>query len=130
MPDGLQHESRTRKFLIVDDHTAFRRTIRPFLPAGTIVECADGCEAVAACAAERPDWVLMDIEMPGMDGLTATKELKKRFPETQIIIVTNHGEEEFRVAARELGVSGLILKEHLQELVPMIAAGEQRQRPQ
>jgi DNA-binding NarL/FixJ family response regulator len=72
----------------------------------------------------------MDIEMPGMDGLTATKELRKRFPETQIIIVTNHGEEEFRAAARELGVSGLILKEHLQELAPMIAAGEQRQRTQ
>ena len=112
----------------MDDHAAFRRTIRPFLPAGTVVECADGCEAVAACAAERPDWVLMDIEMPGMDGLTATKELKKRFPETQIIIVTNHGEEEFRAAARELGALGLVLKEHLQELMPLIAASEQSHR--
>jgi len=121
MPGGL------RKFLIVDDHAAFRQTIRPFLPNGTVIECDEGRAALEACATEHPDWVLMDIEMPGMDGLTATRELKQRFPNVRIIIVTNHGEEDFRAAAMELGVEGFLRKENLAELRPMIEA-EEKQR--
>ena len=127
MPAGFDHDCGTTKFLIVDDHAGFRQTIRTFLPAGKVIECGDGNAAVAACAAEHPDWVLMDIEMPGLDGLSATRELKKRFPDLQIIIVSNHGEEEFRAAAMELGVTGFLLKDHLQELAPMITAGEKQQ---
>jgi DNA-binding NarL/FixJ family response regulator len=112
------------KYLIVDDHAAFRRTIRAFLPAGIVTECADGREVLDCYAAEHPDWVLMDIEMRGVDGLTATRQLKARFPEARIIIVSNHGEEEFRRAARALGTCGFVHKEHLEQLSPLITANQ------
>ena len=120
MSSGYQGRTGTRKFLIVDDHAAFRQTLRAFLPDSTVLECADGSQALALYAAERPDWVLMDIQMPGLDGLTATRRLKERFPVARIIIVTNHAGEEFRAAAREAGADGFVHKEHLEELPAMI----------
>ena len=112
----------------MDDHAAFRQTIRSFLPAGTVAECADGGAVLASYAAEHPDWVLMDIELPGLDGLAATRQLKQRFPEARVIIVTNHTEEEFRTAALELGACAFLLKENLAELPQMIDAVEGQQR--
>jgi two-component system response regulator DegU len=110
------------KILIVDDHAAFRKMIREFLPASVVTECADGREVLDRYAAEQPDWVLMDIEMGSLDGLTATRELRARFPEARVIIVSNHGEEEFRQAARDLGAAGFVHKAHLEELSPLITA--------
>jgi two-component system, NarL family, response regulator YdfI len=126
MFDGIRSECERRKFLIVDDHAAFRQSIRPFLPAGTVVECGDGSEALAAYAIEHPDWVLMDVEMPGMDGLTAIRELRQQFPDVRIIIITNHGEEDLRAAAMDLGAVGFLLKEHLADLAPIILSGEKQ----
>ena len=128
MSDGSPRESGTEKFLIVDDHAAFRQTIRPFLPKGSVIECGDGNEALDACAAERPDWVLMDIEMPGMDGLTATRELRRRFPDVRVIIITNHGEEDMRKAALELGAFGFVRKEHLEDLEPLLMSQDRAKR--
>jgi len=128
MSDGSQRASGTEKFLIVDDHAAFRQTIRPFLPNGSVIECGDGNQALDACAAERPDWVLMDIEMPGMDGLTATRELKRRFPDVRVIIITNHGEEDMRTAALELGAVGFVRKEHLEDLKPLLMSQDRAKR--
>lgn len=108
------------KYLIVDDHAAFRRTIRAFLPAGVVVECADGDAVLDCYAAEQPDWVLMDIEMCGVDGLKATRLLKEHYPAARVIVVSNHHEEEFRSAALELGTYGFVHKEHLEELSPLI----------
>ncbi len=116
MASGLPVEKGTRKFLIVDDHAGFRRTLRAFLPAGVVTECSDGGEVLACYDAERPDWVLMDIEMAGMDGLTATRLLRQRFPDARVIIVSQHAEEEFQAAARKLGVRGFVRKERLAEL--------------
>ena len=120
MPDKAQSAAARGKFLIVDDHAAFRQTLRAFLPDSTVLECADGLEVLALYTAERPDWVLMDIQMPGLDGLTATRRLKERFPEARIIMVTNHAGEELRAAAREAGADGFVHKEHLEELPAMI----------
>jgi len=66
--------------------------------------------------------VLMDIEMGSLDGLTATRELRARFPEARVIIVSKHGEEEFRQAARDLGAAGFVHKAHLEELSPLITS--------
>lgn len=130
MATGPNVGKEPTKFLIVDDHAAFRQTIRAFLPAGVVAECADGRDVLACYAAEHPDWVLMDIEMSGVDGLTATRQLKQEFPEARVIIVSNHGEEEFRTAAREVGTCGFVHKEHLEELPQIIAASESaRNRP-
>jgi DNA-binding NarL/FixJ family response regulator len=115
-------DTHPAKFLVVDDHAGVRRTIREFLPAGEVTECADGEEALSRYASEHPDWVLMDIEMGGMDGLTATRRLKARFPEARVIIVSDHGDEEFRKAARDMGVCGFIHKEHLEQLQLLFCA--------
>jgi len=111
-----ESKDRNRKFLIVDDHAGFRKTLRAFLPPGSITECDSGLDVVALYEAEQPDWVLMDIEMAGMDGLTATRELLRRFPRARVILVSNHPEEGFRRAATELGSYGFVNKEHLNEL--------------
>lgn len=108
--DGL------RKFLIVDDHAGFRKTLRAFLPPGRITECDDGLKAVALYGTELPDWVLMDIEMDGMDGLTATRHLLHRFPQARVLFVSNHTDEAFRNAAMALGAVGFVNKQNLAEL--------------
>ena len=127
MSSEYQGRTGTRKFLIVDDHAAFRQTLRAFLPAGAVAECVDGGAVLACYAAERPDWVLMDIEMAGTDGLSATRQLRDCFPEARVIIVSNHAEAEFRRAAEQLGACGFIHKEHLEQLSPIIAAAEKDQ---
>ncbi|MBL9171054.1 MAG: response regulator transcription factor [Verrucomicrobiales bacterium] len=111
---------RPIKFLVVDDHAGFRKTLRAFLPSGSVTECGSGLEALVLYAAEQPDWVLMDIEMPVMDGLTATRELLARFPKARVILVSNHDGEEFHLKARELGSYGFVHKSHLEEVPRLI----------
>lgn len=128
VPDRPKPPAGIRKFLIVDDHPGFRLTLRSFLPAGTVTEEPDGRAALDAYAAEQPDWVLMDIEMPGMDGLTAARELRRRHPEARVIMVTGHPEEELRAAALAIGVWGFVLKDCLEDLPALIEAGENHDR--
>src|SRR5262249_10254952 len=104
--------------LIVDDNPAVRRMIGRVVGdlADDIRECADGAEALAAYRQFHPDWVLMDIEMGGVDGITATRQITTAFPDAKVIIVTGHGDEPLLVAAREAGACGYVLKENLLEL--------------
>ena len=129
MTSGQTTARGTRKFLVVDDHAAFRQTIRAFLPEGVITECDNGPEALACYEKDRPDWVLMDIEMPGMDGLTVTRILKQRFPEARVLIVTNHPGEDVRAVAVAVGACGLLAKESLDQL-PKLLRGVDDKLPQ
>ncbi|HYF36298.1 MAG TPA: response regulator transcription factor [Prosthecobacter sp.] len=109
------------KVLIVEDHPPMRQLIRAVVAdlAEAITECGDGAEAVAAYTAEQfsgADRVLMDLEMPGVDGLEATRRLHTAFPDAQVIIVTQHGDAHLRDAATEAGACGYVLKENLLEL--------------
>lgn len=128
MESGTHTGKDSLKFLIVDDHAGFRQTIRAFLPEGAVAECSDGREVLECYAIEHPDWVLMDIEMSCMDGLTATRQLKARFPEARVIIVSHHGEDEFRSAARDLGTCGFVQKDHLEQLAQIMAGNERTNR--
>lgn len=85
-----------------------------------IHECADGAEAVAACAARQPDWVLMDVHMEQMDGLTATRQIKSVSPQINIVIVTNHTDAKTRQAATEAGANAFLSKDNLMSLRDLI----------
>jgi CheY-like chemotaxis protein len=104
--------------LIVEDNAPMRRMIRSVLAdlAEQIGECNDGAGALAAYAQQRPDWVLMDLQMPILDGLTATTQIKAAYPEARIVIVTNYDEPALREAAHQAGACGFIPKENLLEL--------------
>jgi CheY-like chemotaxis protein len=109
--------------LIVDDNAVMRRTIRCAVSgfAGEINECADGAEALPAYQKHQPNWVLMDVEMPEKDGLTATREICASFDDAKIVIVTNYGDAATREAARKAGACGFVVKENLLELRAIIA---------
>src|SRR6185503_2573332 len=108
----------TMCLLIVEDNPEMRRLIKRMLSgiATELIECEDGREALAAYSRAQPDWVLMDIEMEQMDGITATRQIIAAFPEAKIIMVTNHNHDDYRKAAAESSARAFVLKENLFEL--------------
>jgi len=106
------------KLLIVDDDSRVRRMIASMAaePADEVVECSDGKQAFFAYGECRPDWVLMDLMMPGVDGITATSEIVSSFPNAKVIIVTSHESQAMRASAKDAGAFGYVLKENLSEL--------------
>jgi len=112
------------KILIVDDSEPVRRTIRSFVSdlAEELCEAAGGVEAIVACRERRPDWVLMDIQMGGMNGITATRHMKAAFPETKVMIVTGFDDTDLREAATEAGASAYVTKDDLFEVRRILLA--------
>lgn len=103
------------RLLIVDDHSAMRRMIRKVVSdmVSEIEECSDGAEALAAYSRFRPDWVLMDIEMDQMDGITATREIINVYPDAKVLIVSKYGDKQLREASFKAGACGHVIKENL-----------------
>ena len=118
------------RILIVDDNVSVRRLIRQVVEeiAHDIYECSDGDQSLKAYMELQPDLVLMDVRMPGMDGLTATRLLKKTDPSARIIIVTDYDDEEVRSAAREAGACAYALKQNLTLLEEVILLELRRQK--
>lgn len=104
--------------LIADDHAEMRRTIRSVVEdlASTIFECADGAAAVAAYRECRPDWVLMDMQMPHLDGFQATRAITREWPDARICVVSNFDHEDLRQSARAAGARAYVHKGALLEL--------------
>jgi two-component system, chemotaxis family, chemotaxis protein CheY len=104
--------------LIVDDNMLMRRMIKDILtqPGVECIECADGESAIQRYREIRPAWVLMDIMMPGYNGIKATREIMKDDPDAHIAIVTNFDDKEYRAAAAEAGAQAYVLKEDLTRL--------------
>jgi len=115
------------KVLIVEDNASMRRLIRSIVGdlANSVAECADGEGALAAYAACEPDWVLMDIRMPGVDGLTATRQIVARYPEAKVMIVTENDRPQTRAAALACGAREFLSKDYLYDLRRLLAAREQ-----
>lgn len=111
-----------KNLLIVDDNPSMRRLIRSVVADLTlsIHECDDGAKAMAAYEAYLPEWILMDVEMKEMDGLTATRAITTAHPEAKILIVTKHGNPRLRDKAQAAGASGYVLKEDLLSLRAII----------
>ncbi len=106
------------KLMIVEDNFHMRRLIRGLVKdiAESITECVDGEDALSAYSRFQPDWVLMDIRMERVDGLTATRDIRDAFPEAKIVIVTNYDDAKFREKAKESGASYYVAKESLMEI--------------
>jgi DNA-binding response OmpR family regulator len=100
--------------LIAEDSEDLRDFLKTFLEGHgyRVVEACEGREAVAATMRERPDLVLMDLGLPGTDGLTAVREIRERRPasETPILIVSAYDRVEFRTEAVEAGCGGYLTK--------------------
>jgi CheY-like chemotaxis protein len=103
------------KFLIVEDNENMRRMIKSIIAdlADETHECCDGSEALAAYAEHRPDWVLMDVKMKEMDGITATRQIRYAFPNANIMIVSDYDDQDLRIAARAAGANQYVIKESL-----------------
>lgn len=104
--------------LIVDDNQRMRNAIKNVFDSPKIrfIECNNGFEAVEKYREMQPDWVLMDIVMPVMNGFTATLNIIAEFPDAQIVIVTDYDDKEFRITAKKVGAIAYVLKEDLKKL--------------
>lgn len=109
--------------LIVDDSAQMRRALCGFIGdlADAFYECADGAEAFAAYAAHRPDWVLMDIALPNLDGIAATRQIIAAFPDARIVMVTSYDNAELRAQARAAGACEYVVKEDLLDLPQVLS---------
>lgn len=101
--------------LLVEDNPNVRRLIKSLLSdlVSEFVECDDGSQALEAYSNKAHDWVLMDIEMPVVDGITATRQIRAVFPDARIAIVTNYDHQKLRTAAFDAGAQAFISKENL-----------------
>lgn len=111
------------RILIVEDNPAIRRLLRKTVSAvaSVVQDCSDGEQALSAYHAMRPDIVLMDIRMPVLDGLEATRRITASHPSARIVIVTDYDDADLRNAATDAGACGYILKEDMADIPAQLA---------
>ena len=103
------------RVIITDDHSIIREGLRLILETTddieVIGEAADGVEALQLVAEQQPDVVLMDLRMPGMDGLTAIEHLQRDYPQVAIVILTTYNEDDLMLRGLQAGAKGFLLKD-------------------
>jgi NarL family two-component system response regulator YdfI len=103
------------RILVADDHLIIRQGLRLILETEDefelIGEAADGAEALRLCAELHPDVVLMDLRMPGMDGLTAIERLREQQPDVAVVILTTFNEDALMMRGLRAGAKGYLLKD-------------------
>jgi DNA-binding NarL/FixJ family response regulator len=128
--------TRTIRLLLVDDRPAIRRGLRIWLalePNMEVVgEASDGAEAISLARALRPDVVLMDVEMPGMNGVSATAALRSVVPQSAVVILTLYDDAATRTRAREAGAAAFVAKHRIEETllaeIQRVAMAHEKQR--
>jgi two-component system, NarL family, response regulator YdfI len=105
----------TIRILIADDHRIVREGLRLILESqdgfSLVGEASDGLEAVRFAAELRPDVILMDLRMPGMDGITAIENIRARDPQAAIVILTTYNEDDLMIRGLRAGARGFLLKD-------------------
>src|SRR5215212_9158691 len=108
------HEGGPSHIVVADDHPLFRSALASILSRHSdfevVGEASDGREALKLCRNLRPDLVLMDVGMPRMDGLAATRAIKQEFPDTVVLILTSYEDPDYLFEAIKAGAAGYILK--------------------
>jgi NarL family two-component system response regulator LiaR len=120
------------KILIADDHAVVREGTRQILEQeadmDVVAEAADGEEAVRLAGSSRPDVAIIDIAMPGVDGIEATKQIKALYPAIAVLILTAYDDDQFVFGLLEAGAAGYLLKSvrghELIDAVRRVSAGE------
>jgi DNA-binding NarL/FixJ family response regulator len=120
------------RLLIADDHTMLRQGLRRALEEDdrleVVAEAASGDEAVRLAMALRPDVVLMDVTMPFMDGVAATREITSRLPNTRVVMLTMHHDPEVAQRAIRAGATGYLVKDcsldEVRSTIVMAASGD------
>lgn len=120
-----QRSSPTARIVIVDDHELARAGLRSMLEGERgielVGEASNGVEAVELCRRTQPDLALLDIRMPEMDGLMATRAIKQECPRTSVLIITTHESPDYLILALKAGAAGYLLKDITrQELIRTI----------
>lgn len=115
------------RILLADDHQMFREGLRNLLDRQdgfeVLADCPDGRAAVQCVATHKPDVLVIDVTMPGLNGIEATRQLKAAFPNLRVIGLSMHGDREFVTQMLGVGASGYLLKDcPFQELVSAIRA--------
>ena len=131
-------QSETIRVMLVDDHTVVRSGLAAVLMAfddlELVAEAGNGEEAIRLCEQQRPDVVMMDLMMPGMDGVDATKTIMERYPQTKIIALTSYKEKDLVEGALKAGAMSYLLKNvSAEELVTAIrgaVTGQPRLSPE
>jgi DNA-binding NarL/FixJ family response regulator len=113
--------------LIVEDHDDVRRAMRDWLevvfPQCRVIEAASGEEAIVMARIESPRLVIMEIRLPGMNGIETTRHIKAALPCVQIVMLTIHTSDIYRADARAAGASAYVTKQRMHsELVPTVTA--------
>src|ERR687893_2842369 len=107
--------SQVSRLLIADDHALVREGLRTMLSGEdgieVIAEANDGRQALDVCRELGPDLVLMDVRMPVMDGLEATRKIKQEMPKTSVMMVTMHENPDYLFEAVKAGAAGYVLKD-------------------
>jgi NarL family two-component system response regulator YdfI len=126
------------RILVADDHLIIRQGLRLILETEEgfqmVGEAADGAEAVNLCSELKPDVVLMDLRMPGMDGLSAIERLRTEQPSIAVVILTTFNEDDLMMRGLRLGAKGYLLKdtdrETLFNTIRAASRGETLLRPE
>ena len=126
------------RVLIVDDHAVVRQGLRLFLDLqediAVVGEAADGAQAVEEAKAHAPDVVLMDLVMPGMDGIQATRCVKEACPDANVLVLTSYAEDEQVFPALRAGAAGYLMKdvapEQLAEAIRTVHRGDPLLHPE
>jgi len=129
---GLAAVAGVIRVLIVDDDALVRAGLSMMLAGSenvrVVAEVSDGAQVAAAVDAYRPDVVLMDIRMPGVDGLAATEQLRRRADAPQVIVLTTFHADEYVLRALRAGAAGFLLKDtpppEIVRAIQLVAAGE------
>jgi DNA-binding NarL/FixJ family response regulator len=120
------------KILLVDDQALLRMGMRMVLEAEpdleVVAEAGDGREGILAARSFRPDVILMDVRMPGLDGIEATREIVRELPASRVIILTTFDLDEYAFAGLRAGASGFLIKDarpaELTAAIRAVAAGD------